>query len=132
MVEVHPSRVVLELTCPWEELIVDAHLRKKLKYTQLQIDLEVQGWDVRRFSFVVGSRGYVAHSLYEVLKAFGVSGMERKSAVKRMSATSLLCSYVIYLSRDSRMWESRPLLGKFLLENAACALQDEHNDAREQ
>ena len=33
-----------ELTCPLEELILDAHIRKKNRYLHLEVECRVRGW----------------------------------------------------------------------------------------
>jgi hypothetical protein len=112
--------IILELTCPWEERSVEAHVAKVAKYNQLQLDLEMADWKVQRLTFEVGSRGYLSQTVGSMLAALGLSRAEIKSARGRLSDTALLCSYVIYLCRGSRPWPRRDLMRKYLL----CAAPD--------
>ena len=43
-----------ELTCPLEELIREAHVRKRARYLKLEIECRVKGWSVHAFQFEVG------------------------------------------------------------------------------
>jgi len=61
-----------ELSCPLEELILEAYVRKKQKYLILEIECRRRGWKVYAFPFEVGSIGFVGQSCKKFLSAIGV------------------------------------------------------------
>ena len=63
-----------ELSCPLEELILEAYIRKTQRYLSLEIALIVKGWRVHAFPFEVGSLGIVGHSLKKFLAVIGLRG----------------------------------------------------------
>ena len=46
----------IELTVPWEDLVVEAYERKKLRYVELRAGAEQRGWKVRICPVEVGCR----------------------------------------------------------------------------
>ena len=61
----------LELTVPWEDRVPAAHMIKVRRYNTLLASCESNGWAASHFSFEVGCRGFVAHSLLTCLKHLG-------------------------------------------------------------
>ena len=96
--------------------MVDAHVRKQLRYENLEAILVMHGWTVKRLEFEVGARGYLAQSVLAMLKALGLSHSERKNAQTRMSETALLCSYIIFASHRTRLWSQARLMTKYLMK----------------
>ena len=74
-----------ELTCPLEELILDAHVRKKQTYPNLEIACQCNGWKVYAFPFEVGSIGFVGHSCRKFLSAIGLRGSRQKAIILEQS-----------------------------------------------
>ena len=67
---------MIELTVPWESRIEVAHERKLLKYADLQMDCEAQGWECWLYAVEVGCRGFLSHSLKRLLCDLGIRGRE--------------------------------------------------------
>ena len=98
-----------ELTCPLEESILDAHVRKKHKYLSLEAECRVKGWTVHAFQFEVGSLGFVANSARRFLLTLGMNNPQLKFVIQRMSAASRRSSFHIWHSRRSSSWIGPPL-----------------------
>ena len=73
-----------ELSCPLEELILEAYIRKTQRYLSLEIALIVKGWRVHAFPFEVGSLGFVGHSLKKFLSVIGLRGFPSKNSHPRI------------------------------------------------
>ena len=56
--------VLIELTCPAEEGIQNASIRKQNRYIDLQLLIRNNGWTPHLFTIEVGARGFVAHSWF--------------------------------------------------------------------
>ena len=54
--------IMIELTCPAEEGIEAARVRKLARYEQLKQDIANAGWVADLLTIEVGARGYVAYS----------------------------------------------------------------------
>ena len=73
------------LTVPWEDLVVEAYERKKLRYEELGAEAEQRGWKVRICPVEVGCRGFVAKPVVSLLRELGVSGQSVRKIVKEVS-----------------------------------------------
>ena len=98
-----------ELSCPLEELILDAHVRKKQKYLNLEIACQCKGWKVFAFPFEVGSIGFVGHSCKKFLSAIGLRGSRQKAIILELSSAARRSSFHLWQCRRSRSWVSPPL-----------------------
>ena len=101
------SRVVilLELTCPAEEGIAAAQVRKTSRYKKLQEDIDATNtWKARLLTLEVGARGLVGSSTYRAFRVLGFSAAQTKSLVKALSEIVVRCSYAIYLAHNSPVW----------------------------
>ena len=98
-----------ELSCPMEELILDAHVRKKQKYLNLEIACRCKGWKVFAFPFEVGSIGFVGHSCKKFLSAIGLRGSRQKAIILELSSVARRSSFHLWQCRRSRSWVSPPL-----------------------
>jgi len=107
--------IILELGVPWEENIVESHIRKQARYEQLEAGLKLRGWRVTRLEFEVGSRGYVNDTVPRLWKTLGLTKREATSAKNKMSDTALLCSYVIFSARKTPDWRQQHLMGLHFL-----------------
>ena len=110
----HASQKVLliELTCPAEEGIDAAKIRKETKYMDLinQIS-EFTNWKVSFMTIEVGVRGFVGKSLWNCLGKLGFSHSASTKICKSVSLIAAKCSYAIYLASKSSSWDpQRPLL----------------------
>ncbi len=102
--------IMIELTCPAEEGIENAVLRKQARYKNLQTAIINRGWAATLMTMEVGARGFVAHSVSRCLKRLGFTSRSINRIVKDLSLISAKCSYTIYLSMNSHWIKRRPLL----------------------
>jgi hypothetical protein len=101
--------LALELTCPKEERVSDAHQLKADKYAHLSDDA-LNGWLVSTWPFEVGCRGFVAKSTLKVLRAFHFTRPQQQEIKLQLEDAARRCSYYIWCSRHRTMWDNRPLL----------------------
>ena len=96
---------MIELTCPAEEGIEPAQLRKA--YDPLKTAIEANGvWSVADHHRS-GSRGYVAHSLPRCLKKLGLCLRSVGRTCKEVSIIAARCTYAIYLAHVSKCWDRK-------------------------
>ena len=96
--------ILIELTVPSEDNIIDWHAKKEEKYAKLLDDIGLNKWMGYVYGIEVGSRGYVAKS---VVFALGKLGLKQNLIRKIKQSISLIClrsSYLIYLSRKNVIW----------------------------
>jgi ssDNA thymidine ADP-ribosyltransferase, DarT/zinc-binding in reverse transcriptase len=97
--------ILLELTCPAEEGISAAQIRKESKYDGLLETInETKTWKARLFTLEVGARGLVASRTYRAFRVLGLSNTQTKSLVKCLSEIVVRCSYAIYLAHSAPVW----------------------------
>jgi hypothetical protein len=104
--------LLLELTCPAEEGVDAARLRKVARYTKL-CDRINNGtiWSAHLYTLEVGARGYVAHSVASCLRSLGLSPKDTRKACLDLSQIVARCSYdAIYLAHKSNIWLKPDLL----------------------
>ena len=107
--------ILLELTVPAEDNIVQRHLDKENKYAKLLDDISMNQWRGQVYGIEIGSRGYVAKSLGYALRKLGLTQSAIRNVIKDASLICLRSSYSIYLSRKNetwRPWEKRHSLIK--------------------
>jgi hypothetical protein len=112
------SRTVIlgELTCPSEEGIKAARIRKLAKYQELVEQIQAERWTVHLRTFEVGVRGFVAFSLRKFLRSLGMSPSHTRSAVCATSRVVARCSHYIFQSHQNRSWHKPNLLEEEALE----------------
>ena len=98
--------ILIELTVPLEDRIAAANTRKTDRYSALLATFENNGWHATHFPVEVGSRGQVAHSLLACLQKLGFSASWRKTVRRECSRVALRCSYLLYLRRSIKTWNS--------------------------
>ena len=101
---------LVELTCPAEEGIEAAQLRKQARYNQLCCDInddKSSPWSAVLLTIEAGSRGFVAHTMLTFLRKIGLSSPKARSACKVISTIVAKCSFTIYLSRETEFWDSK-------------------------
>ena len=81
-------------------------------------DHNTPSW-TQHLAFEVGSRGYLSDTVTSMLLKLGLSRSELKQARRRIQDTALLCSYVIYLCRNTKPWPKRALMRNYTLRAAA-------------
>jgi hypothetical protein len=96
--------VLIELTCPAEEGIEAASLRKVARYTGLIANIGQSGWKGHLLTIEVGARGYVAQSTRHCFRKLGLTGREVSTLCRTLSTVVARCSYAIYLSRSNKLW----------------------------
>ena len=103
---------LIELTCPAEEGIEAAKVRKHSRYLPLIENISVtSSWKVTLMTLEVGVRGFVARSTHDVFFKLGLPRQQVSALCNELSATSAKCSYAIYLAANSKIWDqNRPLL----------------------
>ena len=106
--------MLLELTCPWDSNIDNAHAFKDTKYAPLVADLS-HDFKVFHYSVEVSVRGQLTKSNRARLKSLAFefcndSKKTTKSLEKHASKASLLCSYSIFSARNEPIWSSPPFL----------------------
>ena len=106
--------ILLELTVPAEDNIIQRHMDKENKYAKLLDDISMKQWRGHIYGIEVGSRGYVAKSFGFALRKLGFTQNAIRNAVKDVSLVCLRSSYSIYLSRKNEIWraweEKHPLI----------------------
>ena len=104
--------ILIELTCPAEEGMVNAQLYKETRYNHLKSEIQERSWAVTLMTIEVGVRGFVGHSLPKCLSLLGFSRSNSTKLCKMVSLVSAKCSYTTYLASNSPNWDSlRVLLG---------------------
>ena len=91
---------MIELTCPAEEGIEAAALRKETRYQELQVAAKAWG-ECKYFTVEVGARGLVGLRVHKVLLRLGFSPMTAKSLCQKLSEVVARASYAINLAHDS-------------------------------
>ena len=104
--------LLIELTCPAEEGIAAANVRKITRYTPLQTSINSggHGWTAILITIEVGARGFVARSTFRCLARLGVSPRPKAQLAKTLSLVAAKTSYAIYLASTTKTWEPGPLL----------------------
>ena len=106
--------VMVELTCPWdsEQSIENARARKEERYAALAADIETNGFTCMVVPLEVGVRGHISTRNRDSLTFLATTCKVRavKTFYRKVSKTSLLGSYRIWLARDSQDWTPGNLL----------------------
>jgi len=83
--------VFIELTVPREERCDEAYKRKAAKYTQLTEDCRKKGWTAWLFPEEIGTRDFPAMSMWKNLTELGITGQQRKQAIRSVSSAAVGC-----------------------------------------
>lgn len=101
----------IELTCPAEEGIDSAQVRKQARYFDLNCKAKDKGWSASTLTIEVGARGFVARTLPGLLRKLGRTPKQINADCKAISDIAARCTFAIYLARESSLWDtSRELL----------------------
>ena len=71
--------ISLEGTVPLERNIVNARLRKELRYTNLVHELRLKDWTVYDLAYEIGALGFIGKSFNFMLSPLGFSSAQKKS-----------------------------------------------------
>ena len=97
--------ILLELTCPAEEGIAAAQIRKQSRYQDLLDEINAtKTWKARLLTLEVGARGLVGSSTYHAFRVLGFSPPQTKTMVRGLSEIVVRCSYAIYLAHNVPVW----------------------------
>ena len=121
--------LMLELTVPMEDNIVQRHLDKENKYARLIDDIELSKWKGHIFGIEIGSRGYVAKSFGFAMTKLGLKQNIIGKLKKAVSLICMRCSYSIYLSRKNETWRPWETQYYFRNNNQSLGKKDSENCA---
>ena len=96
--------ILIELTCPCEENMESWHDTKINKYSALKTIIESKGWCVELFEVEVGARGYCSRSVLCCFKKLGFNSKLIRNTIKKLSKSSMECSFCIWLARNNKEW----------------------------
>ena len=104
------SVIMIELTCPMEENIMDARTRKEIRYKDLidQIRDQDPKWSVVLKTVEVGAKGLVSLSVSRCLRALGIK--QTTQIIRDLSEVVARCSFTIHGARAVSQWNKRKLL----------------------
>ncbi|KAI8485154.1 hypothetical protein Bbelb_370790 [Branchiostoma belcheri] len=97
--------VMIELTVPWEEGCEEANERKRAKYQDLLQQCRDKGWQAWLFPVEVGCRGFPAQSVWKMLSAVGITGRDKKVAVRKMGEAAERASCWLWCRRETTSWK---------------------------
>jgi hypothetical protein len=101
----------IELTCPGEEGIQEAKIRKEAKYNKDLVPLiKRSGWSVTLMTVEVGARGCPGLTVRRCLRRIGLSNTMAGTVVKAVSLTAARCSLVLYQFREIPEWNRKRAL----------------------
>ena len=98
------SVVLLELTCPAEEGIQVAQIKKETRYVDLIKDITDAHWSSDFLTVEVGARGLVGGSTFRAFVKLGFLAYEANALCKTLSTVVARCSYAVYLAHSSQSW----------------------------
>jgi hypothetical protein len=115
---------LIELTCPAEEGIEPAQIRKEARYAPLQREIKSanSSWSVTVMTIEAGARGFVARTIPRFLNRLGLPPRQINRVCKDISTLVSRCTYTIYLARESKGWAQQVLL---TLSNDCPAVRDD-------
>ena len=96
--------LLLELTVPWEDRMVEANERKRSKYQELVELCQTRGWKARCEPIEVGCRGFAGRSLCRVLTLLGITGQEKRRAIKSTTEAAERASRWLWIRRND-LWD---------------------------
>ena len=96
--------IIIELTVPWEERIEVAFERKRTKYDDLKNECERSGWKTWCLPVEVGSRGFIANSVWSLSKSLGLTSQVRKKLANNIGTAAERSSCWLWLKREELNW----------------------------
>ena len=80
------------------------HGTKINKYSASKTIIESKGWCVELFTVEVGARGYCSRSVLCCFKKLGFNNKLIRNIIKKLSKSSMECSFCIWLARNNKEW----------------------------
>ena len=80
------------------------HGTKINKYLPLKTMIESKGWCVELFTVEVGATGYCSKSVLCCFKKLGFNNKLIRNTIKKLSKSSMECSFCIWLARNNKEW----------------------------
>ena len=102
--------VIYELTSPWTDRAVVSNDLKRSKYEPLIDEAAGNGWTLVVRPFEVSSLGLISNSTWSIIRDLELPSKQRCGLKRQLENVAMRTSYVIFLSRHSATWASRPLL----------------------
>lgn len=98
--------ILIELTCPAEEGIEAAQIRKQARYLSLvECISATTSWKPLLMTVEVGVRGFVAIATRQVFAKLGIPRHLISSLCNKLGSISARCSYAIFLAAQSKTWD---------------------------
>ena len=94
----------MELTSPFEENMNLWSVKKKIRYQQLLLDAQSNGWQTELRTIEVGVRGFVAVQALGFFRRMGFVAKDCNKIRKEISKTAIRCSHFIWLNRENKDW----------------------------
>ena len=96
--------ILLELTCPLEENIVQAKARKSARYLPLLNLIKDSGWTATLLLMEAGVRGCLSFSFAQSLRNLGIAKTVTKQVCKNVEKVVNRCSYIIFNAHRQKIW----------------------------
>ena len=80
------------------------HGTKISKYSTSKATIESKGWCVELFVVEVGAKGYCSRSVLCCFKKLGFNNKLIRNTIKKLSKSSMECSFCIWLARNNKKW----------------------------
>ena len=94
--------ILIEPRCPCEENMESWHSIKINRYLALKTIIESNGWCMELFAVEVGARGYCSKFVLCCFKKLGFSNTLIRNTIKKLSKSSMECSFCIWLARNNK------------------------------
>ena len=101
--------IMIELTCPSEENILQAKTRKSARYLPLVNLIQVNNWSASLFLIEAGVRGCLSHSFAHCLRNIGLSKAKVREVCKAVETVVSRCSYIIFQAHKQKSWANQQL-----------------------
>jgi len=96
--------ILIELTCPSEENLLQAKARKSDRYAQLTQQIIANGWTTSLYLIEAGVRGCLSHSFRNCLLNVGIPKSQVGKICKKVQTVVSRCSYLIFKSHKNKTW----------------------------
>ena len=102
--------IIVELTVPWEENMEEVFERKKLRYKNLRMDCEDEGWTCQVMPIEVGCRGFIGRTTTSYLTRLGLTNRARRRATQQLQTAAERASSWIWskVRKSTTVWQNRP------------------------